>query len=77
MTHRNREGRLERAAQLHNQRQAERIVPLLCSMATAATRAREVAASKQAAVLQQLQDSYSVNQEEVRAGGAWHACWLH
>ena len=65
MTHRNRRGRLERGAQLYNQRQAARIVPLLSSMQAAATKARESASHSVAAALQQLAQGHGVSQDEV------------
>ena len=67
MTHRNRRGRIERGAQLYNQREEARIVPLLCGMARKAARHHELAARKQAGVLDQLQQQHGVGSEEVGA----------
>ena len=65
MTHRNRRGRLERGSQLFNERQAARIVPLLCSMTAKALRERDAAASKQTSLLLRLLDD-GINADEVR-----------
>lgn len=71
MTHRNRRGRLERAAQLYNERQAARIVPLLCSMTARAVQDRDAAAHKQIAVLRQLLLQHGINNAQVGClGGA-------
>jgi hypothetical protein len=75
MTHRNRWGRLERAGQLWNQRQADRIVPLLCSMSAKAARTNQAASSKVCSILQQLSDR-GVDEDEV--GSSWQQLWgLH
>ena len=60
MTHRNRWGRLERGAQLYNDRQADRIVPLLQSMMAKAQRAQVAAAEQQTDVLRQLQEYHGI-----------------
>lgn len=65
MTHRNRRGRLERGAQLYNQRLAARIVPRLGSMQAAAETALESAMRSLAAVRQQLADHHGVDEEQV------------
>lgn len=66
MTHRNRWGRLERGAQLYNERQADRIVPRLQAMRVAAERTRQQAASGLTSVLQQLSDCYDLTEAQVR-----------
>ncbi|PSC71951.1 Tcr1 transposon ORF2 [Micractinium conductrix] len=64
MTHRNRWGRLERGAQLHNEEQADRIVPRLLAMLAAATRTRDQAASAVDGILKQLFDSHGLSKEQ-------------
>ena len=66
MTHRNRWGRLERAAQLFNSKQAARIVPLLCAMTAKSVHAQEAAAGRQTAVLAQLLESHGIDDAEAR-----------
>lgn len=66
MQHRRRWGVLERAAQLYNVRQADRIVTLLQSMAAAAQQTLQLAARGQQDVLQQLWDFHNIDEEEVR-----------
>jgi hypothetical protein len=64
MTLRNRWGRLERAAQLYNQRQADRIVALLCAMTSKAVRIREAAECAISALLGQL-SQHGISPEQV------------
>lgn len=64
MNHRHRWARLERAAQLHNERQADRIVPRLQAMQAAAVRTRDQAASGAADALKQLCDLHGISEEQ-------------
>ena len=68
MTHRNRSGRLERAAQLFNDKQAARIVALLCAMTAKSVHEREAAAAHQTAVSAQLLATHGIDIEAVRFG---------
>ena len=65
MTHRNRRGRLERGAQLYNERQNGLAVERLCAMTVKAERERAVAAQKQEQVLHRLQHEHSIGRDEV------------
>lgn len=67
MTLRNRQGRLERAAQLYNWRQARRIVTLLCDMTAKAVRVRDAADSQLSSLLQELGTSYGYYTTQVQS----------
>ena len=67
MTQRNRWGRIERALQLWNQRQADRIVPLLCSMQASTEQAAAAASHATAATVRQLERVHVITHEEVGA----------
>ena len=69
MTHRNRWGRIERGAQLWNERQAERIVALMCSMLARTLKAQAAAACAQDEVLAQLECSHGISRDQVRGTG--------
>ncbi|PSC73125.1 magnesium chelatase ATPase subunit I [Micractinium conductrix] len=58
MTLRNRQGRLERAGQLYNWRQARRIVTLLCDMTAKAVRVRDAADSQLSDLLGELEATH-------------------
>ena len=69
MTHRNRQGRLERGGQLWNAQQAAGIVSLLCSMHARAAAAQQAAARGLAQVLQQLELHHGITREQVGSTG--------
>lgn len=72
MTHRNRWGVLERAAQLYNERQAAHLVSLLCAMTAKATRVVASAATNVVPILQRLKDR-GIDAGTVRQKGGWLA----
>ena len=65
MTHRNRLGRLERGAQLYNERQKGLAVERLCAMTVKAERELGVAAQKQEQVLSWLHHMHGIGREQV------------
>lgn len=65
MTHRNRWGRLERAAQLYNRMQSERVSQLLSSMAFKVQQSLQAASRKVVEVLRRLQD-LGISDQQVR-----------
>lgn len=65
MTHRNRQGRLERAAQVWNAQQAAGVVVLLCSMKARATAVQQAAARAQQSLLEQLDVHHGITQLQV------------
>ena len=66
MTLRNRQGRLERAGQLYNWRQARRIVTLLCDMTAKAVRVRDAADSQLSDLLGELEATHGYHTPQVR-----------
>ena len=71
MTHRNRQGRLERAGQVWNAQQAAGIVVLLSSMQARAEAAQQAAAREQEAVLAQLELHHGITRDEVGCLCIW------
>ena len=67
MTQRSRWGRIERVLQLWNQRQVDRIVPLLCSMQASTEQAAAAASRATAATVRQLERVHGITHEEVGA----------
>lgn len=72
MTHRNRWGRIERGLQLWNERQADRIVPLLCSMQVSAEQAQGAAQAAVTNTLGMLERHYNITADQV---GAKSVCY--
>ncbi len=66
MAHISRLAHLERAGQLYNERQAARIVPLLCAMGCKAKRCLAAAEAAVSAVLTRLKDK-GINESQVQA----------
>ncbi|PSC67335.1 Tcr1 transposon ORF2 [Micractinium conductrix] len=66
MTLRNRQGRLERAGQLYNWRQARRIVTLLCDMTAKAVRVRDAADSQLSDLLGELEATHGYHTPQVQ-----------
>ncbi|PSC76086.1 serine threonine [Micractinium conductrix] len=77
MTQRNRWGRIERALQLWNQRQADRIVPLLCSMQASTEQAAAAASHATAATVRQLERVHVITHEEALNKLAERAATVH
>ncbi|PSC68954.1 hypothetical protein C2E20_7492 [Micractinium conductrix] len=77
MTQRNRWGRIERALQLWNQRQADRIVPLLCSMQASTEQAAAAASRATAATVRQLERVHGITHEEALNKLAERAATVH